>query len=263
MTAQTAGITVGWLATAPVKSLRLAEVSELLLGSDGVAGDRRFLLSDANGHLLNGKRVGGLVQVIAEIMPPGTALSLRFPDGEIVGGEIQLGRLGTVLAYRELRPVREVLGPWSEALSEFAGLEVRLVEPVDSGGGVDRFPGGGVTILSTASVAALAGAAGVEHVDRRRFRMNIGLDGPRPFEEEEWVGRVVAIGETEVRLHGNVGRCAVTTQDPVSGVVNLPTLHLLGDLRRGVAATEPLPLGVWGEVNRAGRIRLGDGVTLL
>ena len=258
-----AGTAVGWLSMAPVKSLRIEEVSEVHLGPDGVEGDRRFLLSDSNGHLFNGKRMGTLMQVIAESAPPHTALTLRFPDGEVVGGDIELGARTTVLAYRELRPVRAVLGPWSDALSAFAAVEVRLVQPLDGGGGLDRYPGGGVTMLSAASVEALAGAAGVAAVDRRRFRMNIGLEGPAAFEEDRWLGRVVAIGEATVRVNGNVGRCAVTTENPVTGVADLRTLHLLGDLRAGAPSTEPLPFGVWGEVVQPGRVRLGDPVRVL
>jgi uncharacterized protein YcbX len=262
MTAEAAAV-VGWLSMTPVKSLRIQEVSEVHLGPDGVEGDRRFLLSDSNGHLFNGKRMGALMQVIAESAPPHTALTLRFPDGEVVSGDVELGARTTVLAYRELRPVRAVLGPWSEALSAFADVDVRLVEPLAGGGGVDRYPGGGVTMLSAASVGALAGAAGVAAVDRRRFRMNIGLEGPQAFEEERWLGRVVAIGEATVRLNGNVGRCAVTTENPVTGVADLRTLHLLRDLRAGAPSTEPLPFGVGGEVVQPGRVRLGDAVRVL
>jgi uncharacterized protein YcbX len=258
-----AAAAVSWLSMAPVKSLRIQEVPEVHLGPDGVEGDRRFLLSDSNGHLFNGKRMGALMQVVAESAPPHTALTLRFPDGEVVSGDVQLGARTTVLAYRELRPVRAVLGPWSEALSAFADVDVRLVQPLAGGGGVDRYPGGGVTMLSTASVEALAEAAAVAAVDRRRFRMNIGLEGPQAFEEERWLGRVVAIGEATVRLSGNVGRCAVTTENPVTGVADLRTLHLLGDLRAGAPSTEPVPFGVWGEVVQPGRVRLGDAVQVL
>ena len=259
----TAAMSVAWLSLAPVKSLRLHEVDELHLGLDGVEGDRQFLLSDGNGHLVNAKRVGALMQVVAERAASRTSLTLRFPDGEVVGGEVVLGPPSTVLAYGELRPVRAVVGPWSAALSSFVGFEVRLVAPVAAGGGVDRFPGGGATLLSVASVDALALAAQVPEVDRRRFRMNVGLDGAAAFEEDGWIGRVVAVGEASIRVKGNVGRCAVTTENPLTGIADLRTLHLLGNLRAGVAATEPLPFGVWGEVVGAGRVRVGDAVRVV
>ena len=59
-----------------------------------------------------------------------------------------------------------------------------------------------------------------------------------------------------------MGRCLVTSRDPESGDVDLPTLEILGEYRRGLASTEPLAFGIHGEVVRPGTVRLGDPVTL-
>jgi uncharacterized protein YcbX len=253
--------TVAWLCTAPVKALRVQETSVLHLDRHGARGDRRFAITDPEGHLFNGKRLGALVQVVAMVADPDGALSLRFPGGDVVSEVPRLGGAGTMLAYGEERAVRTVIGPWSEALSRWAGRELRLVQPVDPGNGVDRGgDGGGVTLLSVASLEALARAAGVETVDRRRFRMTVGVDGIAAYEEEEWLGRTVRVGTATVRFHGNVGRCAVTTQDPDRGVADLPTLHVLRRIREGTPTTEPLPFGIWGEVVEPGEVRVGDEV---
>ena len=61
-------------------------------------------------------------------------------------------------------------------------------------------------------------------------------------------------------LRGNVGRCAVTTQNPETGVPDLDTLRVLGTYRGEVETSEPLPFGVWGEILEPGRVRLGDTV---
>ena len=61
-------------------------------------------------------------------------------------------------------------------------------------------------------------------------------------------------------LRGNVGRCAVTTQNPDTGVPDLDTLRVLGEYRGDVETSEPLPMGVWGEILEPGRVRLGDPV---
>jgi uncharacterized protein YcbX len=87
-----------------------------------------------------------------------------------------------------------------------------------------------------------------------------GLGEVAAFAEESWLGLSIRVGQAVVRLNGNVGRCAVTTQDPESGGVDLPTLHLLAHLRVGVACTEPLPFGVWGEVTTPGKVSAGDSV---
>ena len=52
------------------------------------------------------------------------------------------------------------------------------------------------------------------------------------------------IGEAVVVPQGNVGRCAVTTQNPATGLVDLDTLKALPDYRGDVETTEPLPFGI-------------------
>ena len=59
---------------------------------------------------------------------------------------------------------------------------------------------------------------------------------------------------------GNVGRCAVTTQNPDSGAPDLDTLKALAAYRRVVETTEPLPFGVYAVVAVPGRVRVGDPV---
>jgi uncharacterized protein YcbX len=253
---------VAWLSIAPVKGLRLLQVDEIHLDRDGAHGDRRFVITDSEGHLANGKHLGPLLQIVAECAAPFTTLTMRFPDGTTVSGEPWLGAPTTMVAHGETRTVRPVIGPWSASLSAWVGRELRLAQVVCGGDGADRRREGGVTILSTGSVAALATAANLDHVDARRFRMTVGIDCAEPFVEEAWIGHVVTVGEASVHIHGNVGRCVVTTLNPQTGEVDLPTLHLLRHLRDGVESTEPLPFGVWGEVIGAGRVRVGDPVTL-
>jgi uncharacterized protein YcbX len=149
-------------------------------------------------------------------------------------------------------------GPWSEAISDFSGRTLRLVHA--NGPAPDRLRSGAATLLGTASLQAMARILGVEQVDGRRFRMNFGIDGLREHEEDEWLGRRVRLGEAVVIPVGNVGRCAVTTQNPDTGAPDLDTLKALAAYRPGSDATEPLPFGVHASVVEPGRIRLGDVV---
>ena len=71
------------------------------------------------------------------------------------------------------------------------------------------------------------------------------------------------IGETVVEVGGNVGRCIVTSRHPETGVRNLPTLDFLAEYRDGVETTEPLPFGIWAQVEEPGRVALGDEITVL
>src|SRR5207244_2113672 len=98
-------------------------------------------------------------------------LSLAFPDGRVVAGEIVLGDVVDTRFFSDSMAARVVEGPWSEALSEHVGESLRVVEPVDEAGAVDRGAGGAVSAISRASLDLLAEVAGAESVDPRRFRM--------------------------------------------------------------------------------------------
>ncbi|HEY7927853.1 MAG: MOSC domain-containing protein [Candidatus Dormibacteria bacterium] len=254
--------TVAWLCLAPVKGMRLQEVDELILEEHGARNDRRFVVTDDKGHLVNGKHLGALMQLVATCDDRATTLTIRFPDGNELTDVVRLGDAATMIAYGHPRAVQPVLGPWSTALSRWAGRDLRMVQPVAPGDGVDRGRPGGVTLLSEASLRWLgdAGAVGGP-IDKARFRMTIGVGGVDAFAEERWLGHRIRVGEAAVRLAGNVGRCAVTTRDPRTGVVSLDVLQLLARLRSGVVATEPLPFGVWGEVVVPGCVRLADEIT--
>jgi uncharacterized protein YcbX len=252
---------ISWIAYTPVKGLRLQLVSEAALTRDGIAGDRSFHLIDERGHLTNSKRVGSLQQVTASWDEASGSLALHFPDGSTVADEVRRGAPVTTNFYG--RPVDGafVEGPFSDALSDFAGTTLRLVRPDQAGAGVDRGSEGAVTILAQGSLERLAGAAGVDTVDGRRFRMNFGIDGIEPHAEDDWIGRDIRLGEAVVRPSGNVGRCAITQRDPESGVKDLDTLKALAGYRRHLDTTEELAFGVYGEVRTPGLVRVGDAVT--
>jgi hypothetical protein len=86
------------------------------------------------------------------------------------------------------------------------------------------------------------------------------VDGLDAHEEDGWLDRDVRVGEALVRVLGNVGRCAATTRQPDTGVVDFKALHYLKAYRDEVPTTEPLPFGVHARVIEPGRVRVGDGV---
>jgi uncharacterized protein YcbX len=253
--------TVSWIAVTPVKGLAIAHRDEVLLEPFGVRENRRFHLIGEEGRLLNAKQLGPLVQVGADWDEEARTLALRFPDGSVVSGEVELGQRVSTNFYGQ-RDVdgRLVVGPWPEALSSFVGRPLRLVQATEPGAGLDRGRGA-VSILSTASLERLREQAGAaEPVDPRRFRMLFGIEGVTAHEEDTWLGRRVRIGEAHVELEGNVGRCLVTSRHPETGEPDLPTLDLLAEYRRDLDTTEPLPFGVYGSVVEPGVVRVGDAV---
>jgi uncharacterized protein len=249
---------VAWLTVAPVKGLALREVDEAVLDHTGARCDRLFHLIDESGRLVNRKQAPALAGIEADSVDD--HLTLRFPDGNELSAAVVVGAKVTTSFYG--RPVEGSLvrGPFSAALSDWTGKELRLVR-VAPGEGHDRGRQGAVTLLSVASLDELGRSAGVDHaVDPRRFRMLIGIDGLQSHEEDTWIGRVVDVGSAALRPAAHCGRCAVTTQDPDTGAVTLDTLRVLAGYRGHVETTEPLPFGVWGEVVTPGRVRVGDPV---
>ena len=253
---------VAWIATAPVKGLRLSLRDEAVLGRTGIEGDRAYYLVDAEGRLTNAKRAGGILRATAEAN--GELLRVRLADGSEVEGEVELGvPVETVFYGRPVRG-RVVRGPWASALSALAGVPLTLVRADEPGAGLDRGAEAAASLVSTAALEALARAAGVDGpVDGRRFRMTFGVAGVAAHAEDTWLGRQVAVGEAVLVPRGNVGRCRVTTLGPETGISDLQTLDAIAAYRAEIETTEPLPFGVWCEVAEPGRVAVGDPVEVV
>jgi uncharacterized protein YcbX len=248
------------IAIAPVKGLALQLPDAVELGRNGVAENRRLHLVDAKGRLVNDKNALRLMLVASRLDLEAGTLALRFPEGDEVSGELQLGEPHTTIFYG--RPVggNVLAGPWAAALSDWIGLDVRFVMSEKLGAAGDRGVRSAVSIVSGASVSDIARAGGAEQLDARRFRMLFEVDGVEAYAEESWIGRDVQIGEAVVRPHGKVGRCVVTTCDPDTAQRDFDTLRVLATHRKDVETNEPLPLGVVGKVVTPGRVRVGDPV---
>ncbi len=238
-------ITVCALTTTPVKGMRVSRVESIELGALGARGDRVFYVIDDRGRMINGKQLGELQTIVPEYDEE--SLALTFADGTRVAAPLQYGEPVQTRFFSRPREVRELRGPWSEALSDHLDRPLRIVH---AGSAVDRGRAGATSIVSRSSLRRLAGAAERDGLDARRFRMLIEVDGVDAHEEDSWVGRRVRVGETTLAMHGHVGRCLITSRDPESGDVDLPTLDILRDYRRDMESTEPLPFGIYGEVLR-------------
>jgi uncharacterized protein YcbX len=256
---------VSGISVAPVKGLGLVHPEEVLLGRHGVRENRRFHIVDAEGRRFNQLRNGALVQIRPAYDADSERLTLRFPDGSVADGEVSLGAEVTTDFYG--RPVagKYVEGPWSAALSAWAGRPLRLVQS-PPGLAVDRGRGH-VSLISTASLAEL-GRNGdqPEPIDGRRFRMLFELEGCAPHEEDGWVERHLRIGETVIRIRGDVGRCAITTQNPETGEPDFDSLRTISTYR-GFTENEEgkrhIPFGVYGEVAEPGQVTIGDAVAVV
>jgi len=252
-------VRVTTLSVTPVKAMRIRAVDSIELGPLGADGDRTFCVIDERDRMVNGKTVDTLQTVIASYDAEARELGLEFPDGTVTRAPVALGKTLSIRFFSHRCNAQELEGPWSKALSDQLRRSLRLVAPEI---GLDRGRQGAASLISQASVQRLAEQAGEATVDARRFRMLIEIDGVAPHAEDAWVGRQVRVGDALLAVKGHVGRCLITSLDPETGQVTLPTLDLLGAYRREVDSTEPLPFGIHGAVIEPGTVRIGDAVTL-
>jgi MOSC domain-containing protein len=244
---------------APVRSLGLEHPTEIDLTEVGVVEDRRFFLTDDSNRLVDRLVVGELVQIATHTDPGATRLRMAFPDGTVIDDEVELGDAIETPIHGRTGVGHVVEGAWSAALSEFCGRNIRLVR-CDRPGGTRA--GNPTSIVTDGSLAELARQAGVGTVDPRRFRMLIELEGAAPHAEDTWIGRSLQLGDAVLAVTEQDARCAITTQDPDTGVRDLDTLRTLiayRGLRDGMYAD----FGVLADVARPGRVRVGDEMALL
>jgi uncharacterized protein len=112
-----------------------------------------------------------------------------------------------------------------------------------------------VHIVSLASVADLERIV-AQPLDPIRFRPNLIVTGAPAWSEFDWVGKTVKIGEVEFDVIERTQRCAATNVDPSSGRrdIDIPAILLRN---RGHS-----DMGVYARVKTAGRLRVGDFVSI-
>ena len=244
---------------APVRSLGLHHPEEIDLTELGVVEDRRFYLIDDDGRLVDRLIAGELVQIATTTDPGATRLRMAFPDGTAVDEEVALGDAVETPIHGRTGVGHLVHGPWAAALEPFAGRRVRIVR-CDRPGGTRS--GNPASLVSDGSLGALARQAGVDAVDARRFRMLIELGGAEAHEEDGWIGKRIALGDAVLAVTKPDARCAITTQDPDTGVRDLDTLRTIISYR-GLRDAKYADFGVLADVAQPGRVRLGDEVTVV
>ena len=242
---------------APVKSLGLVHPPSVQVDSRGIVEDRRLYLINRSGKLLTQREAGSLVQVKAEYETEPEKLTLRFPDGTCLEGPLVLGDTVVTRMWGRQVPGHIVKGDWSSALSDFCGEPVIMVRATQPGQCYDEYP---VSLISDASIQLLNHhPAATVSLDNRRFRPNFLITGCDPHEEDTWLNGVIQIGdELRLRVVARDPRCAITTHDPDTGERDVDTLRLILSYRPHPRAAF---FGVYGNVERPGKVSLGDEVT--
>ncbi len=219
----------------PVKSLVGKDLDSAVVDHRGLVGDRLWAVRDVDGKLGSGKstrrfrRMPGLLELTASYGRDLTPV-VRFPDG---------------------RSINAADPGIHDALSAHVGRTVTLAREAE----VSHFDEGALHLVTTTSLARLSEAQGTT-VDPRRLRANLVIDtgGDPGFDEDDWIGRTLAIGaDIVVRVRKPMIRCIM---------VDLPQAGLAADghLLDAIARVNDTKLGLVVDVAQPGTLRLGDTV---
>jgi uncharacterized protein YcbX len=113
-----------------------------------------------------------------------------------------------------------------------------------------------VSLISLASNRALAEHMGVD-LSPLRWRGNIWLEGLKPWEERDWIGRRLRIGGAVLEIIEPKERCMATTANPATGERDADTLRAL------MAVHGDKNFGLYAKVVEAGEVNVGDQAELL
>ncbi len=124
------------------------------------------------------------------------------------------------------------------------------------GRGMTDTPDPTISIMTHASHKSVAGRLG-RPLEIERWRGNIWLDGTAPWEEFEWVGKHIHIGEAEFHVIDRAERCKHTMANPKTGQRDTDTLAVLRD---GWGHQD---FGIYAIVTKTGKVALNDTVEVL
>lgn len=213
------------LHTYPVKSCAALAHDTAHVDARGLAGDRRYMVVDANGRFVTGRERPELVLVAARPRPDG--LTLTAPGMDDLDVDTPQGPAVDVRIWRDDTTARRA-GPDADAwFSDYLGRDCRLVyqdeedlrpartvrgDPSDAPVSfADGYP---LLLIGTASLADLNTRLSTP-VAMSRFRPNVVVSTQTPYVEDTW--RAVRIGGVEFDVIKRCARCIFTTVDPLSG----------------------------------------------
>jgi len=130
---------------------------------------------------------------------------------------------------------------------------VRVVRGQKRGFTDSDFPS--ISLCNWATHKAIEDKAG-QPLSIHRWRGNLWIDGLEPWEEFDWIGKTIRIGEAELEVMEPVTRCLATHNNPETGERDLNTLAILKEFGHQ-------EFSVYGRVITPGTIRPNDKVELI
>lgn len=219
----------------PIKSCHRVDLDTAVVEPWGLAGDRRWLIVDADGRFRTQREHPRMALIRPEYLPDGR-LELQAPGMPTLRLSPPLRDQGApeavVNLWRHTGPAASAGPGADEWLSAFLQLPSRLAYMDDTSsrptnpeysGPEDRvsFADGYPLLLASASSLAALGdwiaEQGGEPVPMTRFRPNLVVEGTEPWAEDGW--RRIRVGGQVFRMVKRCDRCIITTVDPELGVL--------------------------------------------
>lgn len=271
--------TVARLRRYPVKSmlgedLRAADVTER-----GLAGDRVLaLVHPETGKVVSAKNPRLWRDVLKLAAASGPDVEIAFPDGTVLASTDPgidaalsefLGRTVTLTATPPPGVTLDRADP-EQVLRDGLDATVRLdvIEPLGEAVPVSTFfDFAPLHLLAASTLDRIAELSPRGAVEAERYRPNVVIrTTAEGFTENDWVGRELRIGGgLTVRVIARTPRCAIPTLEHGdlprdSDALRVPAAH---NRVSAMADLAPQPcVGVYAQVLRPGRVRLGDEVRL-
>ncbi|MGO6816993.1 MOSC domain-containing protein [Rhizobium brockwellii] len=261
----------------PLKSARGIALPAADIDAYGLPGDRRAMITDAQGHFITQRELPDLARI--EVRPEASAFRLLMQGKTDIS--VAPPRPETRMDVTVWKSVvsAAVADPESNRqLSEWLGREVRLVffdgqarrranaEWAGEATPVTFTDGYQILVTTTGSLKALnadLAAHGEGSVGMERFRPNIVVDTDEAWPEDHWAA--IEIAGIRFDLVKPCSRCIMTTQDQLTGSREGPNpMPAMGRIRMSADQRVPGPLFGWNVTPRgSGRITIDDTVRIV
>ena len=222
----------------PVKSMRGESLDASTLTLQGIPADRRYafvqMASRSSFPWLTARELPELLcysTFTEKVGPQEAEVTVTTPAGEKFP-----------IKSDELR----------QALEARSGKELFLL--YDYRGSYDVAP---ISLISRQTISRIAKESETEE-DPLRFRPNllIDLEGGEAFDELNWVGRILRVGDAaRIAITEADQRCMMITLDPASAKPSPAVLRCVAQQHKQCA-------GVYATVLTPGEVRIGDTVSL-
>jgi uncharacterized protein len=240
-------LTVSALARYPVKSCRGEALDEAVVEPWGLAGDRRWMVVDADGEVITAREVHRLLLVRPQLVPNG--LELTAPDLPALPVPVPDGRERMLVGIWGSHVDAACADPSADAwFTKLVGSTARLVylddptarptnplrtRPEDRVSFADGYP---LLLTSSASLDVLndriaeGPRADEGPLPMTRFRPSVVVDGAPAWAEDDW--RELRIGGVPFRAVKGCDRCVLTTLDPDTAAKGMEPITTLARYRR-------------------------------